>query len=59
MHLVLRISKFRFLKVATKERFLQFCCLGHKNYFSWPENGFNVLRRKVLVKKSVVGFILG
>jgi hypothetical protein len=31
MYLVLGILKFRFLKVATKERFLQFCCLGHKD----------------------------
>jgi hypothetical protein len=37
MHLLFRILKFRFLKVAPKERFLQFCCLGHKDWFSWPK----------------------
>jgi hypothetical protein len=36
----------------------RFCCLGPKEQFSWSENGFIVFRRYVLVKKSVVRFIL-
>jgi hypothetical protein len=59
MHFILRILKFRFLRVATKERFLKFCCLSPNGRFSWPENGFIVFRMFVLVKKNVVRFILG
>jgi hypothetical protein len=57
MYLILRILKFRFLRVATSERFLRFCCLSPKGQFLWPENGFIVFRRQVLVKKSVVRYV--
>jgi hypothetical protein len=52
---ILRILKFRFLRVPSCEFFRDFV----KERFSWPENGFIVLRRYDLVAKSVVQFILG
>jgi hypothetical protein len=53
MHRILRSLKFRFLRVATLERFFE-VLLIFKEWFSWPENGFIVFRWYDLVKKSVV-----
>jgi hypothetical protein len=33
------------IRQSVKRGFLRFCCLGPKNQFSWPENGFIVFRR--------------
>jgi hypothetical protein len=59
MFCIFNILRFRFLRVATKERFLKVCCSGHKDWFSWPENSFIVYKRQVLAKKSVVRFNQG
>jgi hypothetical protein len=46
MHLILRILKLRFLRVATLERFFEVLLF---RWFSWPEIGFIVFRRYDLV----------
>jgi hypothetical protein len=56
MQSILRILKFRFLRVATNV-FDVFLSRPYK--FSSPQNAIIVFRRLVLVEKSVVTFILG